>query len=131
MKRFLTCIIVVVQLCVTGIAKAENEPLILTNTPQLKIVWNYLNGLRDKMRDPDSFIIEKLFIDFKDEGKKVYLICVKYRSKNGFGGYNRKIQIKLLKPYTEEQFYEHDDAESWSRLCTEHVTVIDPHTIGF
>jgi hypothetical protein len=47
--------------------------------------------LRDAMRDPDSFAIEKVFM-YAGKDKKGFEFqntCYEYRARNGFGGMNR------------------------------------------
>jgi hypothetical protein len=50
--------------------------------------------LRDQMRDPDSFVIEKVFTMTNKKG--VDITCFEYRSKNGYGGMSRESAL-----YTE------------------------------
>jgi hypothetical protein len=49
--------------------------------------------LRDQMRDPDSFVIEKVFTLKNKKG--VEITCFEYRSKNGFGGMNRDTALYM------------------------------------
>lgn len=55
---------------------------------------NAANGvaraLKDSMRDPDSLKIDSMRVS--DDSKTV---CVEYRAKNGFGGYNRELVTYL------------------------------------
>jgi hypothetical protein len=46
--------------------------------------------LRDKMRDPDSLVIEHVYakMDHKPDHP---LMCIGYRAKNAFGGYGRQM----------------------------------------
>ena len=41
--------------------------------------------LRESLRDPDSLVLENVFARHP-----AYAICIRYRAKNGFGGYNRE-----------------------------------------
>ncbi len=41
--------------------------------------------LRESLRDPDSLVLENVFAR-----RPAYAICIRYRAKNGFGGYNRE-----------------------------------------
>ena len=60
------------------------------STPTKPEVAQALRGavaLQDTMRDPDSFVIEKVFILTNKKGYQS--TCYEYRSRNGFGGMNR------------------------------------------
>lgn len=102
MRRFLASAIIAVGLCAAGMTMAANDPPALADfsvnkspdPPNLKIIGEFLNNLRDDMRDPDSFKVEKLYASFVDTYDR-YTICVQYRSKNGFGGYERGFKIRI------------------------------------
>jgi hypothetical protein len=47
-------------------------------------------ALRDRMRDPDSLRIDKVFYRMKKNGND-YEVCYEYGATNGFGGMNRGI----------------------------------------
>lgn len=49
-----------------------------------------VSELKDKMRDPESFQVEKIFFFSGENAKRrTEEYCVTYRSRNGFGGMNR------------------------------------------
>lgn len=61
-----------------------------TSTPTEPEVAQALRGavaLQDTMRDPDSLVIEKVFILTNKKG--VQITCYEYRARNRFGGMNR------------------------------------------
>ena len=45
---------------------------------------------KSSMRDPDSFVLEGALVN--PEGT---VVCTSYRSKNGFGGYNKGISVTI------------------------------------
>ena len=68
--------------------------------------------LKNAMRDPDSFTIEKATI--QNNGKSS---CYEYRAKNGFGGFNRGQAVLVgngIELITNEQVGFRDQ---WSLLC--------------
>jgi hypothetical protein len=66
--------------------------------------------LRDQMRDPDSFVIEKVFTMTNQKG--VDITCFEYRSRNGFGGMNRESAL-----YTEYKGKPHVDMTGRGGSC--------------
>jgi hypothetical protein len=66
--------------------------------------------LRDQMRDPDSFVIEKVFTMTNKKG--VDITCFEYRSRNGYGGMNRE---RVL--YTEYKGKPHVDMSGLGGSC--------------
>jgi hypothetical protein len=66
--------------------------------------------LRDQMRDPDSFVIEKVFTMTNKKG--VEITCFEYRSRNGFGGMNRDTAL-----YTEYKGKPHIDMSGLGGSC--------------
>lgn len=63
--------------------------------------------LRQAMRDPDSFVIESASVS-----EDASLVCVEYRSRNGFGGMNREFAVfNNGKPFLK-------DAVAWNKRCT-------------
>ena len=69
-------------------------------------------ALQDAMRDPDSFLIEKVFTLTNKKG--VEITCFEYRSRNGFGGMNRDMAL-----YTEYKGKPHVDLSGlYGHSCT-------------
>ncbi len=66
--------------------------------------------LHDQMRDPDSFVIEKVFTMTNQKG--VDITCFEYRSRNGFGGMNRESAL-----YTEYKGKPHVDMSGLGGSC--------------
>ena len=66
--------------------------------------------LRDQMRDPDSFVIEKVFTMTNKKG--VAITCFEYRSRNGYGGMNRESAL-----YTEYKGKPHVDTSGIGGSC--------------
>jgi hypothetical protein len=58
--------------------------------------------LQDQMRDPDSFVVEKVFT--MTNKATVVITCFEYRARNGFGGMDRDAAL-----YTEYQGKPHVD----------------------
>lgn len=70
---------------------AEGQNSERSNTAKENPILGAARALRDKMRDPESFRVNAVFLRIvrnpKREVKGIYL-CFDYRSKNGIGGYN-------------------------------------------
>lgn len=66
--------------------------------------------LRDQMRDPDRFVIEKVFTMANKKG--VDITCFEYRSRNGYGGMNRESAL-----YTEYKGKPHVDTSGLGGSC--------------
>lgn len=95
---------VVVALLFTLIAGAQSIK------PEVAQAVRGSAALRDQMRDPDSFVIEKVFTMTNKKG--VDITCFEYRSKNGFGGMNRETAL-----YTEYKGKPHVDMSGLGRSC--------------
>lgn len=66
--------------------------------------------LRQMMRDPDSFVVESASVS-----EDAQLVCIEYRSRNGFGGMNREFAaFRNGKPYLK-------DAGVWNKHCTQRL----------
>ena len=79
MNRLVVCIVILVCLPVFGQT--------LGLKPDIQLAIEGANALRDHMRDPDSFKVEK--VSYWTNGKDKEQYCYSYRARNGFGGMNR------------------------------------------
>jgi hypothetical protein len=61
--------------------------------------------VKSSMRDPDSFKLE-----FAGSNESGSVICMTYRAKNGFGGYNKE-QVSIVDGRLSEA------ASQWNRNC--------------
>lgn len=64
------------------------------------------NSLKRQLRDPESLEILNIF-----SNDKATVLCLKYRARNGFGGYNVEYQIITENGTSQE-------TEDWNRYCT-------------
>jgi hypothetical protein len=55
--------------------------------------------LRNQMRNPDSFVIERVFTLKNKKGAEI--TCFEYRSRNGFGGMDRVTALYTGKPHVD------------------------------
>lgn len=80
--------------------------------PNLKVAQAVRGAvaLQDAMRDPDSFVIERVFTFTNKAG--VEFTCFEYRSRNGFGGMNRETAL-----YSEYKGKPHLDMSGFSGTC--------------
>lgn len=68
-----------------------------------------LIALRSSLRDPDSFVLEG--VAWRSPAKH---ICYQFRTKNGFGGYNRETMI-----FSDHRFFSGAELPSlWNADCT-------------
>jgi len=74
-------LLLILALVAIGVTAQETPP----NSPKAAV-----NDLRNKVRDPDSFVLERAWIMPNKWGG---ILCVTYRAKNGFGGYNRELAV--------------------------------------
>jgi hypothetical protein len=93
-----------------------------TNTSKAAIAQAIrgVDKLRGMMRDPDSFVIERVFTWAKKPGQD--RTCYQYRSRNGYGGMSREIGY-----YTEHDGKAHVEANAATRMfptCPKHFTEI-------
>lgn len=54
----------------------------VTKKAREDFVWRAISITQSSMRDPDSFKLDKVLVN-----KDASVICIAYRAKNGFGGY--------------------------------------------
>lgn len=93
---------------VGGVRTSKPSPALATNTkvvssPRAKVVnspWDgsvrqVKNHLGQVLRDPDSveYINWSEVVEIGKSENRIYMVRVKYRAKNGFGGFNLKNQI--------------------------------------
>lgn len=97
--------------------------LCLFQTQQLKPeVAQAVRGavaLKSIIRDPDSFVVERVFTWNKKGEDRT---CYQYRSRNGYGGMNREIGY-----YDEHKGKPHVDGNAATRMfpnCPKHFTEI-------
>jgi hypothetical protein len=83
-----------------------------TNDDASSRAWIAANALKNQMRNPDSFKVEHAYVP--KENQKV--VCLTYRSQNGFGGINREQAILTpagrLLPSTATGFN-----SNWDKFC--------------
>jgi hypothetical protein len=89
-----------------------------TTKPEVAQAVRGAVALQNAMRDPDSFVIEKVFTLTNKKG--VEITCFEYRSRNGFGGMNRDTAL-----YTEYKGKPHVDMNGISGSCA--VTKYHPY----
>ncbi|MBU3667662.1 MAG: hypothetical protein FGM53_03885 [Rhodocyclaceae bacterium] len=76
---------------------------------RFKVAYVFMSELKKSMRDPSSFEVEEAWANERGS-----IVCVQYRAKNGFGGYNREIAVlngdKISK-----------SANTWNKNCTKNM----------
>jgi hypothetical protein len=99
MKKFIPIALLTMALVGSAFAKKEKAEPIVATPKMVQQAAAVIPAIRNRMRDPDSFIFEEASI--VNRGKIVEnTICLFYRSKNGYGGYNREsAQIQLADIY--------------------------------
>lgn len=73
-------IVVVLVLALSVLAQEPSAPV----AQAVRAIAN----LKRQMRDPDSFVVEKVMTVTDKKGRET--TCISYRSKNGLGGMNRE-----------------------------------------
>lgn len=97
MKNTLMTVIVTAML-ITGAAFAA--PVTLKPDTNRAVVGGHT--LQNDMRDPDSFVIERVI--YTNNGKDKERYCYEYRARNGFGGMERSVAFFEMK-------YKNDDVK--------------------
>ncbi|HKN31539.1 MAG TPA: hypothetical protein VJY34_28145 [Roseiarcus sp.] len=68
-----------------------------------------IEQLRQTMHDPDSLVVE-----FAGVTEDATTVCMQYRAKNGFGGYDKAIAIDTGGRIAS-------DVSTWNRLCVQRL----------
>jgi hypothetical protein len=87
--------------------------------PEIEQALRGAEAIHNRMRDPDSFVVERVFTwNKKGEDRTCYV----YRSRNGYGGMNREIGY-----YSEHNGKPRSDVNAATRMfptCPKHFTEI-------
>lgn len=71
-----------------------------------KMAYVVIRKIKQNLREPESLDVINVF-----SSEKADLLCVKYRAKNGFGGYS-------IEYYVIGEFGDSDSIKAWNAYCT-------------
>lgn len=109
---FVLIVVVLIGIAISAIFRSDPPPKPPKTTAELAADWRYQMAgaaairLKKNLREPDSLEIISIFSD-----EKANTLCLKYRARNGFGGFS--IEYWIITDETSSQ-----EADDWNRHCT-------------
>lgn len=100
---------IVIGLIADGDTPTDSSPQINTEEAErnhrANVARSFEKAIQSSLRDPESLKVEQMAIDSSGN-----VACAIYRAKNGFGGMNKGMAVKVGSSISE-------DADSWNKHC--------------